>query len=451
VSELDTERDRVVHGFREWAGATGPEDPAWLPALREAAIERFETLGFPSRRREDWKYTNVAPIAEAIGASLRRSDTPADLASRARESIQAVVSQATPEPALVFVDGAFAPDLSRASAQSGSSGDVLIDSLAGVLRRDPDRIETLLTTAAADEERAFVALNAAFGRDGAVVCVPRGVVAQRPIHIVHVATRRDGVHHLHNLISLGESARAVVVEHFVSASESPYLTNAVTTILVGPNATLEHVALEFEAAGARHVGTRNARVDANGTLVSCLVSLGGSLVRNETVVALDAPGAECELDGLFFADGSRHVDNQTTIDHRAPHGTSRELYKGILGGRSRGIFNGKVIVRQDAQKTNAQQSNPNLVLGDGAEIDTRPNLEIHADDVKCAHGSTVGRLDEDALFFLRARGIAEAEARRMLCRAFAAEVLDRISVEELREQIGLRVARALGSGSEVAA
>jgi len=447
VTGLETERDRVVSRFRADQGDAVAEGPAWLPALRNTAIERFAALGFPTRRREDWKYTQVGPLAESIAAA-RGSHAAAELSGDARTQVEAAVVATAEGPALVFVDGAFAPGLSMPAAMRTDSDGLIVDSLAAVLRRDPASVEGLLTASAADEDRAFVALNTAFGRDGAVVRVGRGVTVERPIEIVHVAFRDGAVSHLRNLITLDESARAVVVEHFVSAGARRYLTNAVTTTRIGPNASLDHVVLETEAADARHVGTRSARIEANGALRSSLVSLGGALVRNETAATLAAPGADCQLDGLFVADGSRHVDNQTTIDHAAPHGTSRELYKGILGGRAHGIFNGGVIVRPDAQKTSAQQSNPNLLLADGAEIDTRPNLEIHADDVKCSHGSTVGRLDGDALFFLRARGIAEAEARRMLCGAFAAEIVERLPSEGLRERVGALVARAFDAGAE---
>jgi len=301
------------------------------------------------------------------------------------------------------------------------------------------------------ERRAFVNLNAAFQRDGAFVSIPTGVAIDRPIHIVHVATGRSRIQHVRNSVALGASARASVVEHYVGTEDVAYLTNAVTTIELAEDATLDHVLLECEGAAARHLMTLDARVARNAHLHSHAVSLGGALVRNEIDVVLTAPGAECELDGLFLAGGDRHVDNQTTIDHAAPHGTSRQLYKGVLDGRAHGIFNGKVVVRPGAQKTSAQQSNPNLLLTDGAEIDTRPNLEIHADDVKCAHGSSVGRLDEDALFFLRSRGIPATRARAMLCRAFAAEVIDTIPAAEVRERIAARIAGFFGDETELSA
>jgi Fe-S cluster assembly protein SufD len=448
VNDLATHRDRIVAGFHESAASLHVGEPAWLPGLRAFAIERFASLGFPTRKREDWKYTNVAPIANAVAAAFTEPVESPDFTAAGKLAIQSAVASATSAPALVFVDGRFAPAL--ASPGSLPAG-VVVDSLARVVRDRPEQVEPLLRLPGAGDSRAFVALNAAFQRDGAFVSLPRGVTVEEPIHIVHVATGGSRVHHLRNLIGIEESAQAVVVEHYIATGPDPYVTNAVTTVRVAENSTLDHVVLECEGESAQHLATCDAQLAGNACYRSHVVSLGGALVRNEVSVELAAPGTECDLNGLFIAGGTRHVDNQTTIDHATPNGTSRELYKGILDGRSHGIFNGKVVVRPKAQKTNAWQSNPNLILGDGAEIDTRPNLEIHADDVKCAHGSSVGRLDEDAVFFLRSRGIAEKQARQMLCRAFAAEVIEAIPVREVRERVGRLVARFFGGEAELPA
>jgi Fe-S cluster assembly protein SufD len=236
----------------------------------------------------------------------------------------------------------------------------------------------------------------------------------------------------------------VVVERYVTLEGAAYLTNAVTEAEIGSNAQLDHVAFENAGEHAFHIGTLFARLGRDARFRSHAISLGGALIRNEVEAVLAGVGAECVLNGLFMAVGNQHVDNQTTIDHAEPHGTSRELYKGVLAGRSKGVFNGKIIVRPGAQKTDAQQSNPNLLLSDRAEINTRPNLEIYADDVKCKHGSTVGHLDEDALFFLRSRGIGENAARQMLSRAFASEVVDQIPWAPLREEIMHCFASKLG-------
>jgi len=439
VSALTAERDRIVSDFRGFAATLEEGSPAWLPPLREAAIERFAEIGFPSRKCEDWKYTNAMPFARAL------SETIGAVGETPREKLETIPTSSALEHALVFVDGRFAPEMS--SPISLPEGAV-VDGLARVLRERPELAEPFLSRPSAIDEHPFVALNAAFQRDGAFVSLPPGTLLEEPIQLVFLSTggARNAASHSRNLIAIAESASAVVVERYAALGNAAYLTNAVTDVTLGADAQLDHVALECESESAFHVGTLFARLGRNARFRSHAISLCAALVRNEVDAVLAASGAECILNGLFMANGSRHVDNQTTIDHAEPHGTSHELYKGILDGSSRGVFNGKIIVRPNAQKTNARQSNPNLLLADGAEINTRPNLEIHADDVKCSHGSTIGRLDEDALFFLRSRGIGKAQARQMLCRAFASEVIDQIPWAPLREEIARSVAAKIGDG-----
>jgi Fe-S cluster assembly protein SufD len=436
VNALAAERDRIVSGFRDFAAGLGADDPAWLPPVRKTAIERFAEIGFPSRKREDWKYTNVTPIARAVFESA------GDIGAEARAEIEAIVAASAMEHALVFLNGRFAPGMSSPAPLPDG---VVADGLANVLRERPELAEPFLARETAFEH-CFVALNAAFQRDGAFVSLPPGCVLEEPIHLVFFSTggAESRATHPRNLVAIGESASAVVLERYVALGDGEYVTNAVTEVTLDADAQLDFVTLECESERAFHVGTLFARLSRDARFRSHAISLCAAVARNEVDAVLEAAGAECVLNGLFMANGSRHVDNQTTIDHAEPFGTSRQLYKGILDGRSKGVFNGKVVVRPNAQKTDARQSNPNLLLSEGAEIDTRPNLEIHADDVKCAHGSTVGRLDDDALFFLRSRGIGEAEARQMLCRAFASEVIDQIPRTPLREEIARFVAARIG-------
>jgi Fe-S cluster assembly protein SufD len=439
MDALAAERDRIVAGFHGFAAALEESDPAWLLPLREAAIERFADLGFPSRKREDWKYTNVTPIARALDAGS------SDAGAASRAEIEGIAATSALAHALVFVNGRFAPEFSSPGALPGGA---VVDSVANVLREQPELAEPFLAQPSATLERCFVALNAAFRSDGAFLSLPPGVALEEPIHLVYLATGadRNRASHPRNLIAIAESASAVVVERYATLGNGDHITNTVTEVVLGDDAQLDHVTLERESERAFHIGTLSARLGRNSRFRSHAISLGAALTRNEIEVVLAGVGAECVLNGLFMASGERHVDNQTTIDHAEPHGTSRELYKGILDGRSKGVFNGKIIVRPDAQKTNAQQSNPNLLLSDGAEINTRPNLEIHADDVKCTHGSTVGHLDDDALFFLQSRGIGGEEARQMLSQAFASEVIDRIPSAPVREEVARCVAAAVGGG-----
>jgi len=431
VSALAAELDRIVSGFRHFAAAEEGVGPDWLPQVREAAIERFEELGFPSMKREDWKYTNVTPIARAIGEE-HGGRLPAGT------EVEGLLDASAMEHALVFVNGCFVPELSSLGALPDGA---VVDGLARVLRERPELAEPFLSRPSEIDDRCFPVLNTAFQRDGAFVSLPRGAVLEEPIHLVFANGGGAPNHtsHLRNLIAMAESASAVVVERYVALEDAAYVTNAVTDVALGANAHLDHVTFERESERAFHVAALFARLGRDARFRSHAISLGSALARNEVHAVLAGVGAECVLNGLFTAVGSQHVDNQTTIDHAEPNGTSRELYKGVLGGRSKGVFNGKIIVRPDAQKTDAQQSNPNLLLSDGAEINTRPNLEIHADDVKCKHGSTVGRLDEDALFFLQSRGIGTNEARQMLARAFASEVVDQIPWKPLRDEITRRI------------
>lgn len=440
MTALASERDRLVSGFGEISDALAEDGPPWLAPLRAAAILQFAELGFPTRKREDWKYTNPAPIARAL------ADAPSDAGADDGEQATAAAVLAGLASALVFVNGRLAPKLSAPPALPQGA---VVDGLARVLVERPELVAPHWRREDPAAGRALVALNTAFQRDGAFVSLPPNTRIGEPIELVFVTT--DGAAgracHPRNLVVLGDSSEAVVVERHLSLGDSAGLTNAVSELVLAPNARLDHVVLGFSGDRATHLESCVARLEANARLRSHAISLGAALARNELEVELAGPGAECDLYGLYIATGDRHVDNQTVIDHVVPHCTSRELYKGILDGRGRGVFNGKVIVRPDAQKTNAVQSNQNLLLSEGAEIDTRPNLEIHADDVKCAHGSTVGRLDDDALFFLRARGIGERKARQMLCRAFAAEVIDAIPSTALREEIQRHVAAALSDGA----
>lgn len=434
MSTLAEQRDRIVADFRR-AASDPAGAPEWRAEVRRAAIDRFETLGFPTRKREDWKYTNVTPVADALADGLGRG-LPAP------EAVDIAVDASGLAHALVFVDGRLDPARSHVAELPKGA---VVDGLARVLHERPEVAEPPSSDESGPDDRAFVALNAAFHRDGALVSLPAGALIEDPIHVFFVSTAAASGRVLQpcNRIALGEGAAATVVVHHVSTADADYTKNVVSEVVLADDARLHHIGLECESASAFHIGTLAARIGRDARFHSHAISLGAALARHEIRATLAGTGAECVLDGLYVASHDRHVDNQTVVDHAEPHGTSRELYKGILSGRSKGVFNGTVIVRPDAQKTHAEQSNPNLLLTNGAEVDTRPNLEINADDVKCTHGSTVGALDDDAMFFLRARGISERSARQMLSHAFATEVIDRIPDEALRASVARAVDAAL--------
>jgi Fe-S cluster assembly protein SufD len=320
--------------------------------------------------------------------------------------------------------------------------------LAAVLAESPELLEPHLARIASPENAAFVALNTALFTDGVLVTVEPGVTAD-PLHVVHVAVPGEAPSAAHGrtLVVAGERAHCTVVESFVTLGTGMHLTNAVTEIVAGPEAIVSHVKVQAEHASGWHVATLSGHQARGAQIVSHNISLGAAMARNDIGSRLDGPGAECRLYGLYVAGGTQHVDNHTWLDHAMPHCPSWEMYKGLLAGRARAVFNGRIIVREGAQKTDAKQSNKNLILGDGALVYTRPQLEIHANDVKCTHGATIGRLDDESLFYLRTRGIGEDDARHVLIRAFADDLIDNLPVASLRpilsDALHARLARDL--------
>jgi Fe-S cluster assembly protein SufD len=398
----------------------------WTQPLRKAAIARFAELGFPTTGDEEWKYTNVAPIARM----------PFHPAKRMASKLASEVLAAATIPGLVcvqavFVNGHYAPELSTLRALPQG---VEVGSLAQIVSSRPSWLEAHLARYADFEEAAFVALNTAFMQDGACVFVPRGVVVDVPIHLVFISLPQGEamVSHPRNLLVLEESAQARVIESYLGPGDEVYLTNAVTELILGQDAIVEHCKLEWESQGAYHVATLQIQQERSSNCVSHVMAVGGALVRHDINVVLHGEGGENTLNGLFMATDQQHIDNHTRIDHIRPHCTSRELYKGILDGKGRGVFNGKIVVHKDAQQTDAMQTNKNLLLSADASIDTKPQLEIFNNDVKCSHGSTIGRLDEQSLFYLRTRGLDEDAARSLLTYAFASELVKRVTVEPLR-------------------
>jgi Fe-S cluster assembly protein SufD len=415
---------------------------AWTCQLREAAIARFAELGFPTTHLEEWKYTNVAPIVRTpftpTGDDL---DGPTVVRALAR-----AVYQGSHGPRLVFVNGHYAPQFSGIHPLPQG---MRLESLATALSGERARVEPYLAHYASYQEHAFAALNTAFMQDGAFLVIPKGALVEEPIHLVFVSTARGEatVAYPRNLILLEPGSQATIVESYVGLEDTVSLTNAVTEIVLGENAVLEHHKLQQESLHGFHVAVMQVSQGRSSQFTSHSIALGGALVRNELNAVLDGEGGECTLDGLYMAAGEQHVDNHTRIDHVTPHCTSRELYKGVLDGRARGVFSGKIYVHPAAQKTDAKQTNKNLLLSRDALIDTKPQLEIHNNDVKCGHGTTIGRLDEDALFYLRARGIGLEAARSLLTYAFASEIVGRIRLEPLAVALNEALQRTgLGTG-----
>ena len=419
---------QVVDKLQPWLAALEERPqggPRWLLDLRERGASRFSLLGFPTTRDEEWRFTSVAPIAS-------RDFRPAPQGSMTADELTAFLYADAPHR-VVIVNGRFSPELSRVS---GLPTGMHFGSLAAAITEQADIVGRYLGQLAEFNTRAFSALNTAFLQDGAFVYIPDGAQLDGPLQIMFVSTANEAVmSHPRVLVIAGDRSQSSIVETYVGVDGQTYFSNAVTEVFVGESAIVDHYKIQEESEDAFHVASMHMHAARSANFSSHSFTLGGRLVRNDVFALLDGEGAECTLNGLYLADGERLVDNHTTIDHAKAHCPSHEIYKGILGGRARAIFNGKIIVRPDAQKTDAKQTNRALLLTDDAAINTKPQLEIFADDVKCTHGAAIGQIDEDALFYLQARGLTYFEARDLLIHAFAGEILDRVKIEPLKRAL----------------
>ena len=420
-------------------GGVGPLATAELEKVRQAALDRFVTLGFPTMRHEDWKFTNIARIAETAFQLAVRDGSASDPTFPAFMAGQTIDDD---WPRLVFVNGFFCAAL---SSTTGLPDSIHAGSLAA---STSGAVPEHLASHADWESQPFTALNTAFLSDGAIVHVTAGTDCPQPIHVLYVSTpgAEPQVSHPRGLIVAEAGSRVTVIESYVGSGDGVYFTNAVTEIVVGDNATVDHYKIVMEHDQAYHVGTTHLHQGRDSSVTSHAVTLGGALVRNDLVAEIDGTGAICTLNGLYITRDRSHVDNHLRVEHLKPHGDSRQFYKGILDGHSRAVFTGRINVHKDAQKTDAKQTNMNLLLSDDAQIDTKPQLEIFADDVKCTHGATIGQLDQDAVFYLQSRGIPEDEARGVLLLAFAQASVDRVRPEPLRSRLQDAVCDLLGEG-----
>jgi len=418
-----------VAEFTKFSGNGASAEPAWLRETRRAGIERFAELGFPTPRNEDWHFTSVAPIAEATFSPLRGASGQIE-----QSALDPFLFGQHAWPQLVFVNGRYDASLSTPGALA--KGVRAID-LSSALRNEPALVEPWLGKLSPVQDRSFSALNAAFMSDGAVIHIAPNTEAPIPLHLIFVsdANAAKGVAHLRNLIVAGRHSKATVIESYVSLGDSGYFTNAVTEVQVDAGATLTHYKIQRESQRAFHVHTVDTQQARDSHYVSFSFATGAALSRTNIYTNLAGEGCGATLNGLYMADDEQHVDHQTNIIHSQPNCFSREIYKGILSGSAHGVFNGKVYVYPIAQKTDGKQTNNNLLLSERARIDTKPQLEIFADDVRCTHGATVGRLDEMALFYMKSRGVSADKATRLLTYAFAADVLETIEVEAVRTEL----------------
>jgi Fe-S cluster assembly protein SufD len=403
--------------------------PNWLRQLRQEAMERFTELGFPQRTDEEWRFTNLTPLTKIPFALSEESGS-----EPAKELLADAVLDPGSGPRLVFVNGRFDSALSQPAISLAGSDRIQLDIFGKTC--EPE-LKQWLAQYASYLDHAFIALNTAFLSDGAFIRIPRGFQAREPIHIVFLSTNpgEPTASHPRLLIVAEPESRATVLESYAGPEDGTYFTNAVTEIVVQDQAAIDHYKIQREGRQAFHVATLQAFLGRAANFRTHMIGLGGALVRNEVNAVAGDEGSECTLNGLYLSSGSQHMDNRTFIDHAKPHCTSHELYKGVLDGQARGVFNGKIRVAQDAQKTDAKQTNKTLLLSDDAQINTKPQLEIYADDVKCTHGATVGQLSDEALFYLRSRGIGLESARGLLTFAFANDIITRIQIEAVRERL----------------
>jgi len=427
-----TSTDKVTDDILKKFEQTGREEgqPAWVFPFRKAGIARFAELGFPTLRDEDWRFTNVAPIASLPfdPASQGKADglTADVVAGFALGSLSA--------HRLVFVDGHFAEKLS--SIQELPTG-VVVSNLRTALTDHSPLIEKNLGKLASGGDNGFSALNSAFFHDGGFVHLPKSAVLNLPVHLVFVSTTgRTGTSiHPRNLILAGDRSQGTVIESYVRTADGEYFTNAVTEIVAGDSAVLEHVKVQDESLSAFHMAAIHANLGRASNVLSHSLALGARLSRNNIRAYLGGEGLECVLNGLYLTKGNQLADHHMVVEHAQPNCDSHEYFNGILDDQSKGVFHGRILVQPIAQKTDAKQTNKNLLLSDNATADTKPQLEIYADDVKCTHGATIGQLNDESIFYLRSRGIGPDTARRMLIHAFAGEITERIRHDAIREEL----------------
>lgn len=405
-----------------------PSSPlAWLNQLRADAVERASTLKVPTTRDEEWRFTDISPLSN-LSFQPVRAESSLSIADAEKFYLEEAAIR------LVFVDGVYAPQL---SGQPHGTKDVglVVTNLSEAVAAHAAAIEPHLGRYAGFQDNVFAALNTAFLHDGALILVPRSVVVEKPVHLLFIATQKEVASHPRCLLIAESGSAVTIVEDYVSLQEDAYVTNAVTEIALADNAQVDHIRVQRDSNEAFHIANCAVSLAHASRYRSVSVALGARISRYNLNTLLAAEGAECAIDGLALITGRQLADTHTCIDHAKPHGTSTQSHKCIVDGAAHAVFNGKIVVRPDAQRTDSSQSSRNLLLNAKARVDTKPQLEIFADDVKCAHGATVGQLDNEEVFYLKSRGLSEITARNLLTYAFGAEIIDRISIASLKHRL----------------
>jgi len=404
--------------------------PAWIHPFRKAGMARFAELGFPTLKDEDWRFTNVAPIAKLPFHPVIGAPQPEVSAGM----VASVTLGSLPAHRLVFLNGQFAPALSSVKPLPPGA---VVSNLRTALVEHSGLMEKHLGQLASGKDNSFAALNDAFFHDGGFIHLAKGVTLDLPVHLVFLATTTQNGAHIHprNLILAEANSQGTVIESYLSTAPTAYFTNAVTEIVAGDSTVLEHIKVQDESLCAFHIAAIHADLGRASHVLSHSLALGARLSRNNIRTDLNGEGLECVLNGLYITKGDQLADHHMVVEHAQPNCASHEYFNGILDGKSKGVFHGRILVQPIAQKTDAKQTNKNLLLSDNATADTKPQLEIYADDVKCTHGATIGQLNEESIYYLRSRGIGPDTARRMLIHAFAGEIIERIRHDAIREEL----------------
>ncbi len=419
-------KDSQIINFKEFENKLNGESTSEFHQIRKRAFDTFLNLDFPTIKNEEWKYTDISPIINL------KFNSPA-YRSINKEQFENYLFDENNFHTMVFVNGIFSKELSSPTINNKK---IIITNLAEQIKINPELVQRYLSKLIKQDRNTFLALNTAFTADGVFINIGDNVVFERPVQILYINTGEEyNVTYPRNLFIAGKNSQIKVLETYMALSTKSYFTNSVTEVYLNEGAIVEHIKIEDENLNAFHISNTEISQESNSNYSSYNINFGGKLVRTDINAKFNNKFAECTLNGLYLAQREQLIDNHTLIDHAQPHCLSHELYKGILDGNSRGVFNGKVLVRKDAQKTNAFQENKNLLLSKDALMNTKPQLEIFADDVKCSHGATVGQLDKNALFYLRSRGLGEEEAKVLLIYAFASDVVHSISIKEVRDHL----------------
>ena len=432
--KLDSE---LLAKVEEHASTLNGNAVAELKEARNEALEILRKKGFPGQKEEAYKFTNISKeLAQNFKFSLKDSESDFSL-----NEIRGLFNTDIEANHLVFVNGEFREDLSEINS---SPDQLRIASFAEVSKKNPEKLDTYGKLAKSEKD-AFTALNTAFANDGVYIEIPNNVQLEIPVITYFIADAKEGesISFPRNLYVIGKSAKVDFIHFTKSIGEHKTIKNQVDEIVVEENSNVSLYKIQDDLETAYSIGETKVYQPNNSRFTAVTLTLNGAVVRNNLNIDVDGEGAEANMYGLYLTKGKTHVDNQTEVDHIKPNSCSNELYKGIMDESSKGVFNGKIYVRQEAQKTNAFQANNNVLISDKATVNTKPQLEIWADDVKCSHGCTTGQLDEEAVFYLRSRGIGETQARAMILRAFAREVLDKIEYEGLKEYVEREIAKRL--------